>query len=82
MMPFLDRTCSQGKDLGAVDQLEKVLEEDEDAERCDEEDQIGGFLSAEGKIDKPVNTYTNGTSRNGGKKKARMGSRPSEIVRV
>ena len=37
MMAFLNGTCSQGEDLGTVDQLDKVLEEDKNAEGGNEE---------------------------------------------
>jgi hypothetical protein len=82
MMALLYRTSSKGEDLGTVDQLDQILEENKDPEGGYEKDKSRGFLVAKGVIDKPVNSYANDSCQDRGKKKLRMGLKPSEIIRV
>ncbi len=46
MVPFFYRPCAQGKNLGAIDELDQVLDKDKDSKRGQEEDQIRRFLSS------------------------------------
>lgn len=81
-MAFPNGACPQSEDLGAVDKLDKILEEDENTEGGDEEDKIGRLLGAKGTIGKSIYTDPQQGRKRCGKKKLAIGFRRREITRL
>lgn len=67
---LFDRPGAQGQHLRAIQKLDKILQEDENAEGGDKENKVMGFVFSKRRINKFINSHTNKTDQNRRNQKA------------